>query len=100
MQVLQLLFKCKKYRNNWKELKNIAIITCENKIYKSNIVTVYNKKCKKCCKTKLVYYCNNDEKIGRIKVVKYVRCEQVNYKICMWFYCKADKKICRKKFYI
>lgn len=94
-----LPFKCKKCSNKWKKLKNIATIQSGNQIYKSNTVIVYNKVCKKCYKTKAIYYCEDCSNKYKIKIIKYVRCEQINYKICIMVYCKASKERYRKKFY-
>lgn len=83
-----LLFKCKKCNNKWKKLKNIATIKSKNHIYHSNTVIVYNKKCKKRYKTKFVYCFEDCNNIYKIKVIKYVKCEQINYKVRMRIYCK------------
>lgn len=93
-------FKCRKFSEKWKKLKNVAIVNSKNQIYKSNIVTVYNKICKKCYKTKAVYCYEDCNNIYKIKVIKYTRCEEVNYKICIKAYCKSSKKRLKKKFYI
>lgn len=100
MKALLLPFKCKKYSTKWKKLKNVAIICSKNQEYKSNTVIVYNKKCKKCYKTKVIYCCEDCNNIYRIKVIKYVKCEQIYYKICIMIYCKTCKKKYKKKFYI
>ena len=82
----QLRFKCKKCNNNWKVLKNVAIVTSNCKSYKSNKVIVKNKcrekKCKKKCKSKAAY-CYKDcmNNVYKIRVKKCKSCHKIEYKI-------------------
>lgn len=64
------------------------------------MVTVYNKICKKCYKTKATYFCEDYNNIYKIKIIKYIKCDEINYKICIVIYCKSTGKKYRKKFYI
>ena len=96
----KLLFKCKKSNKKWKKIKNVATVQNKNQIYKSNTVIVYNTICKKCYKTKAIYNYEDCNNIYRIKIIKYEKCEQINYKISIIIYCKNSRKIIRKKLYI
>lgn len=100
MEVLKLPFKCRKCNRKWKVLKNVAIVQSKNQRYKSNTVIVYNKVCRKCYKTKVIYWCEDCDYIYKIKAIKYVRCDQINYKICIKGFCKSSGKRFKKKLYI
>ena len=100
MQILLSHFKCRKSRKNWKELRNIAEIESNGKIYKSNTVTVFNKKCKSKCKEKIIYYGENCNCKYRIKVKKCLIDFKESYKVSITIYNKRSRQIKKIKFVI
>lgn len=96
----KLRFKCKKFKNNWKCLKNIANLRCGEKTYKSNEVVVYNKCFGIKNKSKIIYYHENCENKYRIKITKICKNGEKRYKINILVYCKLTRKKYKIKFKI